>query len=62
MDRIPIPRIDAMRQRPFIERVDEILNARNTRTGTLELETDLDRLVYALYGLTEDEIQWIASR
>ena len=61
VDRIPIPKIHAMRQRPFIECVDEILHARNARTDTLELETDLDRLVYALYGLTEDEIQWIAS-
>ena len=62
VDRIPVPKINAMRQRHFIERVDEILHTHTARTDTLELETDLDRLVYALYGLAEDEIQWIASR
>ena len=62
VDRIPVPRIDPMRQRPFIHLVDKILHARSARTDTLALEADMDRLVYALYGLTEDEVRWIANR
>ena len=62
VDRIPVPTIDSMRQRPFIQLVDKVLDAQSAKTDTLELETDIDRQVYALYGLTEDEVQWIASR
>ncbi len=62
VERIPVPTIDSMRQRPFIQLVDKVLDAQSAKTDTLELETDIDRLVYALYGLTEDEVQWIASR
>ena len=62
VDRIPVPKIDAMRQRPLIQLVDKILHARSARTDTLALEEDMDQLVYALYGLTEDEVQWIANK
>ena len=61
VDRIPVPTIDTTRQRPFIQLVDKVLHARSAKENTRELETDMDRLVYALYGLTEDEIQWIAN-
>ena len=62
VDRIPVPAIDITRQRPFIQLVDRALYAHNAKTNKLDLESQIDRLVYALYGLTEDEVQWIASR
>ena len=57
VERLPIPRISAAKQRPFVRMVDEILEAKaaNPDADTSYLEWDIDRLVYDLYGLTEEE-------
>ena len=57
IERLPIPRITAAQQRPFIRLVDEILEAKaaDPDADTSYLEWDIDRLVYDLYGLTEEE-------
>ena len=57
VERLPIPRISAEEQRPFIRLVDEILEAKaaDPDADTSYLEWDIDRLVYDLYGLTEEE-------
>ena len=58
VERLPIPIISAVDQRPFIQLVDGILKAKasdpNADTGAQEVE--IDRLVYELYGLTDEEI------
>ena len=58
VERIPIPQIPPDRQRSFVEMVDRILAAKdaNPWADTGELEAEIDRLVYAPYGLTEQEI------
>ena len=55
---LPIPRISGARQRPFIRLVERILAAKgsNPAADTSGEEAELDRLVYALYGLTEEEV------
>ncbi len=55
---LPIPRITAAEQRPFIRLVERILSAKDVDpdADTGELEAEIDRLVYALYGLTAEEI------
>ena len=57
VETIPIPKISASKQRPFIRLVDEILEAKaaDPNADTSYLEWDIDRLVYDLYGLTEEE-------
>ena len=57
LHRMPIPKISAAEQRPFIMLVDSILaaNATNPDADTSHLEWEIDRLVYDLYGLTEEE-------
>ena len=54
---IPIPKIPAADQSPFTRLVDEILEAKaaDPSADTFELETEIDDLVYDLYGLTEEE-------
>ena len=54
---IPIPEIRASEQRPFVRLADEILKAKaaDPDADTSHLEWDIDRLVYDLYGLTEEE-------
>ena len=57
VERIPIPKISAEEQRPFVRLVDEILAAKDAEPAadTSALEAEIDRLVYDLYGLTETE-------
>ena len=55
VERIPIPIIDTNGQRPFIQAVDAIQDALSTGADTTILESDLDSLVYDLYGLTANE-------
>jgi adenine-specific DNA-methyltransferase len=56
--KLPIPIVDAKRQKVLGKIVLSILNARkfNPNADTANLEKQIDQLVYNLYGLTEDEI------
>ena len=57
VERIPVPRTSDEEQRPFVELVDRIIEAKATDAGadTEDWEREIDRLVYNLYGLTADE-------
>ena len=54
---IPIPKISPEGQKPFIQAVDRILAEKATDPDayTADFEREIDRLVYDLYGLTEEE-------
>ena len=56
--KLPIPKISAAKQRPLVQLVERILKAKaaNPAADTTAEEAEIDRLVYALYGLTEDEV------
>ena len=58
LESIPIPDTDIISQQPIITLVDRILSAKkaNPLADTTAEEREIDRLVYDLYGLTEDEI------
>ena len=54
-----IPLLDnSDNQQPIIDLVDRILKAKreNSSADTSALESEIDRLVYQLYGLTYDEV------
>ncbi len=57
VERIPIPKVSDVKQHPFIDLVDRILAAKDAdpNADTSHLEWEIDRLVYDLYGLTEEE-------
>ena len=57
VERLPIPKLSAAKQRPFVRLVDRILaeKAADAAADTEPLEREIDRLVYDLYGLTEEE-------
>ena len=63
VETIPIPQITAAKQRPFIRLVDSIMTAKaaDPSADTNKLEAEIDQLVYALYGLTEEEIAVVES-
>ena len=57
VERIPVPKISASKQRPLGRLVNRILKAKaaNPAADTTADEAEIDRLVYELYGLTEEE-------
>ena len=61
---LPIPIATAEQQKPIIDLVDKILIAKQADAGadTSKEEAEIDRLVYALYGLTAEEIQAIEGK
>ena len=69
VERIPIPKGAAAEQRPLIALVDRILAAKDVRLvwdqnppDTSAMEAEVDRLVYGLYGLTEEEAAAVEGR
>lgn len=60
---IPIPEATAEQQKPIIALVDKILSAKkdNPQNDTSTLESQIDDLVYDLYGLTDDDVKIIES-
>ena len=64
VERIPIPKISTTKQRPFIRLVDRILKAKTAdpSADTSAEEAEIDRLVHALYGLTEAEVAAVEGR
>ncbi len=61
---IPIPSATPAQQKPIIALVDKILAAKkaNPQADTSKEEAEIDRLVYQLYGLTEEEIVIIEGK
>lgn len=61
VERLPIPKITAAEQHPFIRIVDSILQAKVANPGmnTRAAEAKIDQLVYQLYNLTDEEISLV---
>jgi len=55
---VPIPKVSLVEQNVIIEKVKEIENQKksNPSVDTSSFEKEIDQLVYALYGMTEEEI------
>lgn len=56
---IPIPAATTKQQQSIINLVDTIVDVKSSdpNTNTEYWESEIDRLVYQLYGLTEEEIK-----
>lgn len=56
---LPVPQISASSKNELVHKVNKIINLknRNIETDTSKLESEIDQLVYQLYGLTEEEIK-----
>ena len=59
INNFPIPKITPEKQKSLIKLVDQILEKKkdNPEADTGELEREIDRMVYGLYGLGEEEIE-----
>lgn len=62
--KLPIPDVTLEQQVPIIELVDQILEIRRADplADTGEQEAEIDRMVYGLYGLTDEEIGAVKGR
>ena len=62
--KLPIPYVDSSAQAPIISLVDRILDVKKAdpSVDTTALEREIDRMVYELYGLTEEEIAIVEGR
>lgn len=56
---VPVPDLSAVKSEPLVKLVDQILAAKrkNPSADTSALEREIDQQVYALYGLTPEEIK-----
>ena len=63
VERIPIPKASVEEQLPITALVDKILDAKagDANADTSAEERAIDRLVYALYGLADDEVAAVES-
>ncbi len=61
INNMPIPKISKLAQKPFIDLVDKIIQAKQDEKDTTTLETKIDEMVYQLYDLTADEIDIIET-
>lgn len=63
IEALPIPPSTFAQQQPIINLVNQILAAKkeNPQADTAILESEIDQLVYGLYGLSENEIKIIES-
>lgn len=64
VEKIPIPDVSNETTKEIEALVDRILSAKksNPQSDTSALEAKIDRLVYDLYGLTEDEIKMVEGK
>ena len=63
IEKIPIPKVDKKTENEIVKLVDKILKIKgqDLRADTRELEGEIDKMVYGLYGLTEEEVGIIES-
>ena len=61
VEQLPIPPATDVQQAPIIERVQKILAAPDS-LDVPQLEAEIDRLVYDLYNLTEEEIAVVEGK
>ena len=64
LQNIPLPIVEPSAQQLIIALVDEILKTKSTNfsADTSALESEIDRLVYQLYGLKDEEIRIVEGK
>jgi adenine-specific DNA-methyltransferase len=58
----PLPKIPPAEQEKFVALVDKILARKAVGEDMVGLEEEIDKMVYAVYGLTEDEVKVVAGK
>ncbi len=61
LENLPLPKLAASAQKPFIQLLDKILKAKKIRQDTRDLEKQIDDLIYAVYDLSVADIAFIEN-
>lgn len=61
-EKIPVKQVDDHTASIFADKVDSIIALKKERQDTTALEAEIDQLVYALYGLTDEEIMILEGK
>jgi hypothetical protein len=61
IEKLPIPKLTTSQEKPFIDLVNKILDAHSSRLQSdyRYLEAQIDQLVFSIYGLTQQETDYI---
>ena len=62
IEKIPIPKVDKKTEDKIVNLVDRIIEGKKSGIDMRELEEEVDRLVYGLYELSEEEIKIIEGK
>ena len=57
--RLNVPKVDKKTEKEIVKLVDKVIDKKRSKVDSLEEEREIDRLVYGLYGLSEEEIKII---
>ena len=61
IEQLPVPVIDQTKQKPFADLALQILEAKKSKSKTDKLESQLDQMIFDLYKLSDDEIDYLLS-
>ncbi|WP_420632506.1 Eco57I restriction-modification methylase domain-containing protein [Candidatus Palauibacter sp.] len=63
VETIPVPSAPTEQRRPIVERIDRLLRLKETgsKADAADVESQLNRSIYTLYGLTEKEIEFVTA-
>ena len=61
VEKLPVPRMNE-KTCTIVQLVDKVIHSKRDGKNTDSLESEIDRLVYQLYGLTEAEIDLVEDR
>ena len=59
VEKLPIPQISEDQQVAFVKAVDALLEAKQSSIDLTLYEADIDRMVFQLYNLSDEEIKYI---
>ena len=62
VEKLPIPKVDKKTEDKIVNLVDRIIEGKKSGIDMRELEEEVDRLVYRLYELSEEEIKIIEGK
>ena len=62
VEQLPVPIITDSEQAEFVSLVNEVLLTKSRGGNTTSIENEIDKRVYKLYGLTEEEIRFVSDQ
>ena len=62
LEEFPIPEVDKKTEKEIVNLVEKVIEGKKKGIDTREFEEEIDKIVYGLYGLSEEEVGIIEGR